>query len=117
MAPTFRDLLAATKKSIREITVDELKKQLDAKAPLKLIDVRESDEYGVGRIPNAISVPRGFLELRIEKKAQRDEPIILYCASGMRSALGARSLAEMGYTNVQSLAGGYDRWHDAAYPT
>jgi len=117
MAPTFRDLLAATKKSIREITVDELKKELDAKAPVMLIDVRESEEYGAGRLPGAISVPRGFLELKIEEKAMRDEALILYCAGGVRSALAARSLAELGYTNVQSLAGGYNRWHDAAYPT
>ncbi|MBS1148594.1 MAG: Rhodanese/MoeB/ThiF domain protein [Myxococcaceae bacterium] len=117
MAPTFRDLLAATKKSIREITVDELKRQLDSSAPLKLIDVRETEEFGAGRLPGAISVPRGFLELKIEEKAKRDEALILYCAGGVRSALAARSLAELGYTNVQSLAGGYNRWHDAAYPT
>ena len=117
MPPTFRDLLAATKKSIREITVDALKKQLDAKAPLTLIDVRETEEYGAGRLPGAISVPRGFLELKIEEKAKRDEPLILYCAGGVRSALAAKSLADLGYTNVQSLAGGYNRWHDAAYPT
>jgi molybdopterin/thiamine biosynthesis adenylyltransferase/rhodanese-related sulfurtransferase len=117
MAPTFRDLLAATKKSIREITVDELKRQLDSKAPIKVIDVRETEEYGAGRLPGAVSVPRGFLELKIEEKAKRDEPLVLYCAGGVRSALAARSLAELGYTNVQSLAGGYNRWHDAAYPT
>ncbi len=117
MAPTFRDLLAATKKSIREITVDEVKKLIDSKKPVTLIDVRESEEYAAGRLPNAISVPRGFLELKIEEKAQRDDPLILYCAGGVRSALAARSLAELGYTNVQSLAGGYNRWHDAAYPT
>ncbi len=117
MAPTFRDLLAATKKSIRETTVDEVKKLLDSKAPIKLIDVRESEEYGAGRLPGAISVPRGFLELKIEEKAKRDEQLVLYCAGGVRSALAARSLAELGYTNVLSMAGGYNRWHDAAYPT
>lgn len=117
MAPTFRDLLAATKKSIRETTIDEVKKLIDAKAPMKLIDVRESDEYGAGRLPNAVSVPRGFLELKIEEKAKRDEHLILYCAGGVRSALAARSLNELGYTNVLSMAGGYNRWHDAAYPT
>lgn len=117
MAPTFRDLLAATKKSIKEITVDEVKKLVDSKAPVKLIDVRETEEYGAGRLPNAVSVPRGFLELKIEEKAKRDEHLILYCAGGVRSALAARSLAELGYTNVQSMAGGYNRWHDAAYST
>jgi molybdopterin/thiamine biosynthesis adenylyltransferase/rhodanese-related sulfurtransferase len=117
MAPTYRDLLAATKKGIKEVTVDEVKKQLESKTPPKVIDVRETEEYGAGRLPGAISVPRGYLELRIEEKAKRDEPLILYCAGGVRSAFAAKTLAEMGYTNVTSLAGGYNRWHDAAYPT
>ncbi len=117
MAQTYRDLLSATKKSIREITIDEVKKQLDGKQPVKLIDVRETDEYSAGRLPGAVSVPRGFLEQRIEEKAKRDEPIILYCAGGVRSAFAARTLAEMGFTNVSSMAGGFNRWHDAAYPT
>lgn len=114
---TYRELLSATKKTIKEVTVDEVKKQLDLKAPVKLIDVRETDEYSAGRLPGALSVPRGFLELRIEDKAKRDEPLIVYCAGGVRSAFAARTLAEMGYTNVSSMAGGYNRWHDAAYPT
>jgi molybdopterin/thiamine biosynthesis adenylyltransferase/rhodanese-related sulfurtransferase len=117
MAPTYRDLLAATKKGIKEVTVDEVKKQLESKSAPKLIDVRETEEYGAGRLPGAISVPRGFLELRIEEKAKREEPIIVYCAGGVRSAFAAKTLAEMGYTNVTSMAGGYNRWHDAAYPT
>lgn len=114
---TYRELLSATKKTIKEVTVDEVKKQLDAKAPVKLIDVRESEEYAAGRLPGAISVPRGFLELKIEDKAKREEPIILYCAGGIRSAFAAKTLADMGYSNVSSMAGGYNRWHDAAYPT
>ncbi len=110
-------MLAATKKAIREVTVDEVKKAIDAKQPMALIDVRETEEYGAGRLPGALSVPRGFLELRIEEKAQRGERIVLYCAAGSRSALAAKSLIDMGYTNVASMAGGYNRWHDAAYPT
>ncbi len=114
---TYRELLSATKKTIKEVTVDEVKKQLDSKTPVKLIDVRESEEYAAGRLPGAISVPRGFLELKIEDKAKREEPIILYCAGGVRSAFAAKTLADMGYSNVSSMAGGYNRWHDAAYPT
>ncbi len=117
MAPTFRDLLSATKKEVREISVADLKKQLDQRQNVKIIDVREADEYAAGRIPGAVFVPRGFLELRIESKAQRDEALVLYCAGGTRSALAAKTLQDMGYTNVVSLAGGYSRWTDAAYPT
>jgi len=117
MPQTYREMLSATKKAIREVTIDDVKKQLDGKQPVKLIDVRETDEYSAGRLPGAVSVPRGFLELRIEDKAKRDEPIVVYCAGGVRSAFAARTLADMGYTNVASMAGGYNRWHDAAYPT
>ncbi|MFT3837114.1 MAG: molybdopterin-synthase adenylyltransferase MoeB [Myxococcaceae bacterium] len=117
MSVTFRDLLAGVKKGIREVTVDELKKQLAAPNPPRLIDVRETDEYGAGRLPGALHIPRGFLEPRIEQKAQRDENLVLYCAGGTRSALAAKSLLEMGYQNVQSLAGGYSRWTDAGFPT
>jgi molybdopterin/thiamine biosynthesis adenylyltransferase/rhodanese-related sulfurtransferase len=117
MATTFRELLAATKKTIREVSIDDVKRTIESKQPVKLIDVRETDEFGGGRIPGATNIPRGFLELRIEEKARRDEPVILYCAGGTRSALAAKSLADMGYTNVASMAGGYNRWSDAAYPT
>ena len=117
MATTFRELLSTVKKGIREVSVDDVKKLVDAKTPMKLIDVREGEEYSAGRLPGAISLPRGFLEIRIEEKASREEPVILYCAGGTRSALAAKTLADMGYQNVASMAGGYSRWHDAAYPT
>jgi len=108
--------LSSTKKQIREVPIDDVKRLIDQRAPFKLIDVRESDEYAGGRLPGAISVPRGYLELRIEEKAARDEPLILYCAGGTRSALAAKTLQEMGYQNVASMIGGFNRWSDAAYP-
>lgn len=116
MAPSFRELLADTKKQIREVSIEEVKRLLEERASVKLIDVREGDEYAGGRLPNAVHIPRGYLELRIEEKAGRDEELILYCAGGTRSALAARTLQQMGYTRVASLAGGYNRWSDAAYP-
>ncbi len=116
MAPSFRELLADTKKQIREVSVEEVKRLLEGRAPVKLIDVRESDEYAGGRLPGALHIPRGYLELRIEEKAERDEELILYCAGGTRSALAARTLEQLGYTRVASMAGGYNRWSDAAYP-
>ncbi|HEX8703829.1 MAG TPA: rhodanese-like domain-containing protein, partial [Myxococcaceae bacterium] len=116
MATTFRELLSNTRREIREVTVEEVKRLLDARASVKLIDVRESDEHTAGRLPGALHIPRGYLELRIEEKAQRDEEIIVYCAGGTRSALAVRTLKEMGYVQVASLAGGFNRWSDAAYP-
>ena len=116
MAPTFRELLSDVKKEIHEISVEDVKRRLGEGAPVKLIDVREGDEYAGGRLPGAVHIPRGFLELRIEDKARRDEELILYCAGGTRSAFAARTLLQMGYTRVHSLAGGFNRWSDAAYP-
>jgi len=115
-APTFRELLSSTKKQIHEISVDDVKRLVEQRSPVKVIDVREADEYAAGRIPGAIWVPRGFLELRIEDKAKRDEPVVLYCAGGTRSALAAKTLQDMGYQNVSSMAGGFSRWSDSAYP-
>ncbi len=113
---TFRQLLEKVKGDIQEISIDEVRRLLDARAPVKLIDVRESDEYAAGRLPGALHVPRGYLELRVEERAQRDEEIVLYCGGGTRSALAARTLAELGYTQVRSMAGGFRRWSDAAFP-
>jgi molybdopterin/thiamine biosynthesis adenylyltransferase/rhodanese-related sulfurtransferase len=114
--PTFRELLEKAREEVREISADALKRLMDGGASPKLIDVRETDEVAEGRLPGALHVPRGYLELRIEEKARRDEPLVLYCAGGTRSALAARTLLAMGYQDVCSLAGGYTRWTDAALP-
>ncbi|MBN9683234.1 MULTISPECIES: molybdopterin-synthase adenylyltransferase MoeB [unclassified Corallococcus] len=116
MAPTFRDLLSEVKKEIREVSHEHVHRLLGSGSKVKLVDVREADEYAGGRLPGAVHIPRGYLELRIEEKADRDEELVLYCAGGTRSALAARTLREMGYTRVSSLAGGYNRWSDAALP-
>jgi len=116
MASTFRELLSSVKKEIREVSVADVKRNLDERSPVRLIDVRESEEFAAGKIPGAVSIPRGFLELRIEEKAKRDELLILYCAGGTRSALAAKTLREMGYENVASMAGGYNRWSDSGFP-
>jgi len=125
--PTYRELLSQAKREIREVPADELLRLIKPGAtgpaavspaePVALIDVREADEYASGRLPGAVHIPRGYLEQRIEKKVpDRAARVVLYCAAGNRSALAARTLTEMGYTNVASLAGGYDRWTDAGRP-
>lgn len=109
-------LLAQVKKQIKEVDIHEVKKELDQKKPVTLIDVREQDEVAQGYIPGAKHIPRGFLELRIEDaQPNRDAEIVLYCAGGVRSALAARSLEEMGYKNVSSLIGGFGAWKNAGY--
>jgi rhodanese-related sulfurtransferase len=103
-APLTSDrLIAQVKQGIKEIDVHQLKQRIEDGDTL-VVDIREFDEYAQGAIPGSHYIPRGFLELRIENLApQRDTPIALYCAGGVRSALGARSLQEMGYTDVVSV--------------
>src|SRR6202047_3036811 len=82
-----------------------------------LVDVRESDEWRQGHIPQAVAIPRGFLELRIEEKVpDHKTPVILQCASGTRSLLAARTLKELGYEKVYNLVGGFNSWKDRGLP-
>ena len=105
----FQSYLKQVKGEIVETTVDEITK----KKPQRLIDVREGDEWTEGYIPGATWIPRGKLELRIEDVVpERDEELVLYCAGGNRSALAAKSLKDLGYTKVKSLAGGIKAWKD-----
>ena len=108
--PNFQAYLKQVKTEIRETSVDEVK----AGAPDYLIDVRESDEYNDGFIPGALWIPRGLLELRIEDAVpDADADVVLYCAGGTRSALAAKTLAELGYTNVELDGGRLRRWKRA----
>ncbi|MDB4966021.1 MAG: UBA/THIF-type binding protein [Myxococcales bacterium] len=110
----FQQYLKQVKSEIREVSVDEV----NAKRPPVLIDVREGDEYNDGYIPGATWIPRGKLELRIEDAVpDRAQEIVLYCAGGNRSALAAKSLHELGYDKVSSMAGGYGAWKRANLPT
>ena len=116
---TFNQVLSQVKEGIREVSVEETKARVHDgsgdSAPV-LIDIRERDEYEQGFIPAAEWIPRGFLELKVEDLvADRNQEIIVYCAGGVRSALGARSLTELGYTRVSSMAGGFRAWKQAGY--
>jgi sulfur-carrier protein adenylyltransferase/sulfurtransferase len=110
MPHTYQELLAKAREHVPEIEVDELSRRLeDGEAPL-LVDVREQSEWDEGHIPGAVHVPRGFLESRIGGVAAPDREIVISCQAGARSLLAARTLQEMGYGNVRSLAGGFTRW-------
>jgi molybdopterin/thiamine biosynthesis adenylyltransferase/rhodanese-related sulfurtransferase len=116
---TFNDVLSQVKQGIREVSVEETKARVldNRKNSPVLVDIRERDEYEQGFIPSADWIPRGFLELKIEDLVpDREREIIVYCAGGVRSALGARSLTELGYTQVSSMAGGFRSWKNAGYP-
>jgi molybdopterin/thiamine biosynthesis adenylyltransferase/rhodanese-related sulfurtransferase len=113
--PSYRELLARARAETSEISVEELQALLALGAPLTLLDVREADESAEGSIPGAVLVPRGLLEQRVEALVPREGRLVVYCQAGNRSALAARTLVELGYTHVQSLAGGFGRWSDAGF--
>ncbi len=115
MSLTYRDLLAQVKSQIRE--VDARQAQALIAEGAHAIDVREQDEVEQGLIPGATAIPRGFLESKIEDAVRdRDEPVVVYCAGGARSAFATQSLHDLGYTNVVSLAGGFGAWKSAGLP-
>lgn len=117
MAETFPQLLQRVKKDIKEVDIAGVQEALNGAQPPLLVDVRERDEYEEGAIKGAVHIPRGYLEMQIEnKEADRDQPIVVYCAGGVRSALAAQSLQTLGYTNVRSLTGGFGAWKNAGLP-
>lgn len=107
---TPRDLLNAAKSEIREIEPSEVAARLDH---FQLLDVREPDEYEQGAVPGAVHVPRGQLEFAIEGRLpDKHAPIAVYCAGGVRSAFATKTLQDLGYTDVVSVIGGFNKWKD-----
>jgi len=116
MSMTSRDLLSKTKKEIREVNVNDVQTRIQNNG-VALLDVREKEEWDEGHLPGATFLPRGFLEVRVEKEVpEKDKPVIVYCAGGTRSAYAAKTLQDLGYTDVVSMAGGYGQWKNAGLP-
>jgi adenylyltransferase/sulfurtransferase len=113
MAQTSRDLLAAARAVVSELTPEEVR---GASATRRLLDVRERDEFDEGHIEGATHLSKGFIETRIEDVVpDRSTPITLYCAGGTRSLLAARTLHDMGYGDVRSMAGGFGAWKQQGF--
>ena len=114
---TYSDLMSEARQSVRIVPLDELKKRLESDKPPILVDVRENEEFRAGFIPGALHVPRSYLEQRAEQKLpDRGAEIVLYCAGGNRSVFAAKTLKDLGYTNVASANPGFVRWKDLGYP-
>jgi molybdopterin/thiamine biosynthesis adenylyltransferase/rhodanese-related sulfurtransferase len=112
---TFRDLLAAAKAAITEIDTATAADRIAAGAVV--LDVREPDEYDQGALPSAVHIPRGHLEAQVENKlTDKAAPVVVYCAGGVRSAFAAKTLQELGYAEVLSVAGGFGKWKDEGRP-
>ncbi|MRG90671.1 molybdopterin-synthase adenylyltransferase MoeB [Polyangium spumosum] len=117
MPTTYTDLIAEIRKTVTIVSLEEIKRRIEAREPMVLVDVREKEEHRAGYIPGALSVPRGFLEMQIEQKVpDKSATVVLYCAGGTRSALAAKTLLELGYTRVESANPGFVRWKDLGYP-
>ena len=114
MIKRMMDLIEEARQVIPEVTVAELRQRLAAGERPVLVDVREPSEVAeFGAIEDSVAIPRGYLEMRIQKvTTDADAPIVAYCMVGHRSLLAARTLVGMGYRNVASLAGGYVDWED-----
>ena len=113
---TFRDLLNAAKAEITEVSPADAEAQIAAGGAV-VLDVREPDEYEQGALLDVLHIPRGHLEGQVEGKIlDKSTPVVVYCAGGVRSAFAAKTLQELGYTQVLSMAGGFGRWKDEGRP-
>ncbi|MDB4893731.1 MAG: Rhodanese-like protein [Gemmatimonadetes bacterium] len=106
------DLINESKARIRQIDTAEAL-ALHERGGVIFLDVRDQQEVNLGKIPNAVHISRGNLETKIEAVVPRDAEVVIYCASGNRSAFAADTMQDMGYTNVCSLAGGFRGWAEA----
>jgi molybdopterin/thiamine biosynthesis adenylyltransferase/rhodanese-related sulfurtransferase len=105
---SYRELLRQTKAQIREVQPADAERQLGRAT---FLDVRELDEFEQGMIPGSVFIPRGHLESQVENRIpDHDTPVVIYCAGGMRSAFAAKTMQELGYTDVVSMVGGFGRW-------
>jgi molybdopterin/thiamine biosynthesis adenylyltransferase/rhodanese-related sulfurtransferase len=110
---TGHEILKEAKKAAAALKPEEVA-QLAEKEKVTLVDVRETDEWRRGHLPNAVHVSRSWLEMQAESKVpDKDAPIIVYCAGGNRSALATETMKQMGYTNVRHMSGGFAGWRDA----
>src|SRR5881409_1868799 len=114
--PTYRDYFAEIKKRVKEATPQQVAELLRSE-DVQLADVREKDEWNAGHLPGAVHVPKSFLEQWAEDRIpDKTKTTVLYCAGGVRSAMAADTLQKLGYANVISMAGGFNRWKDSGKP-
>ena len=112
----FLKLVQEAKQVVRECNVQDVKSRLDRGESFHLVTTFVKTASGGEPLPAAIHLGKGVIERDVENDLDRDAPIVLYCGGGFRSALAAKNLQDMGYTNVISMDGGYSGWKNAGYP-
>jgi rhodanese-related sulfurtransferase len=114
----FLKLVKDAKSRVQQVDFRQIKKRLDAREKLVLVDVREDAEWAQGHIAGATHVSKGVIERDIERVfPDKEDPLVLYCGGGYRSSLACDSLQKMGYKNVISMDGGWRAWVEAGFPT
>jgi len=117
-SPQFLRLVNEVKTRVKETNVADVKRRMADGEKFLLVDVREDNEWALGHVPGAVHMGRGIIERDIEIKVpETSTKVILYCGGGFRSALVADNLQKMGYTNVESMDGGWRGWVEAGLPT
>ena len=116
-SPGFLKIVEDAKKRIHEISINEVKANLDSGEAFLLVDVREESEYAKDHFPGAIHLGKGIIERDIEERVPDPSTLmVLYCGGGFRSALAADNLQKMGFRNVLSMDGGIREWHEKSLP-
>ena len=110
---TAAEMIAQAKAKIKEVTPQDVQAMQARGEDVTLLDCRDLQEVNLGKIPNALHISRGNLETKVEAVIPRDAHLVIYCASGNRSAFAAVTLAEMGYKNVASMSGGFRGWAES----
>ena len=113
---SFQQIVLEALRSVPEVTAPDLQSRLQNGEQIVVIDVREPDEFARGKIPGAYTIPRGVLEMQVDGRLPLDTTVVLYCGGGARSALACKSLADMGYENVENLQGGWHAWVNSRLP-
>jgi rhodanese-related sulfurtransferase len=109
---TGEDLIEEAKRQINEVTPEQVRDMQARGESVVYLDVREPNEWNLGRLPRAVHLPRGNLETKVEALIDRNQNVVVYCARGNRSALAALTMKQMGYENVASMARGFQGWAD-----
>src|SRR5213595_745925 len=117
MGKTYKQIMDEARQIVPEVSPEQVKARLDKGEHPVVLDVREKEEVRQGYVPGALSLPRGFLEMRVEEAVpDKNTPVVAYCGSGTRSLLAGRILKELGYTNVVSMRGGFTAWKNQGLP-
>lgn len=117
MPRQYDQLFERVRSSVSEVDIHTLREAMRNGKRAMIVDVREREEWEQGHIPGAKFIPRGFLEMRVEEQVpDKDQPVFIYCAGGVRSVFAAQALEQLGYSNVASVSGGFGSWKDAGLP-